>query len=101
MSDARFKVLLSHGRKQVEVMLAIGCPRDVPWSLMAPHERQANRNHDQTLERLNERGGLAPCEMVAVIEDRPWRKMDDIAAVETLLRHLRNHAVRDLWEVKP
>lgn len=49
----------------------------VPWALIAPHERQAQRNHSQSLERLAERGGLASCEMLAVLEDRPGRKMPD------------------------
>lgn len=46
----------------------------IPWELIAPHEAQAQRNHCQTLQRLAERGGLAPCEAVAVIEDADYRK---------------------------
>jgi hypothetical protein len=42
----------------------------IPWSLIEPHERQAERNQSQTLKRLAERGGLSPCEAVAVIEGR-------------------------------
>lgn len=48
----------------------------VPWALLAPHERQALSNHGQTLERLAERGGLGPSEALAVIEGRRWRKME-------------------------
>jgi hypothetical protein len=48
----------------------------IPWSVIAPHEAQAQSNHDQTLTRLAERGGLAPCEAVAVLEDRAWHAMD-------------------------
>lgn len=44
----------------------------IPWAMIAPHESQALKNHDQTLERLAERGGLAPSEAVAVLEDRKW-----------------------------
>ena len=50
-------------------------PPDVPWALVARHVVQAQRNHSQTLERLAERGGLGPSELVAVIEDRPWTPM--------------------------
>lgn len=32
-------------------------------------------NHRQTLERLAERGGLSPGELVAVMEGRDWRSM--------------------------
>lgn len=43
----------------------------IPWDLIEPHEGQALLNHGgQTLGRLAERGGLAPYEAIAVIEDR-------------------------------
>lgn len=45
---------------------------DVPWELVAPHEQQAKRNHQQTLARLNQRGGLDPIELRAVMEGKPW-----------------------------
>lgn len=47
----------------------------IPWDLIAPHEKQAYSNHSQSLKTLNERGGLSPCEAVAVLEDRQWRAM--------------------------
>ncbi len=50
---------------------------DVPWALLAPHEAQAQINHGQSLERLAERGGLSPCEALAIIEDRRWRRMHE------------------------
>ena len=61
-----------------------GCPLTVPWALVAPHEAQAHRNHSQSLRRLAERGGLGPCELVAVLHDRPWRRMVPGAAREIL-----------------
>ena len=45
-------------------------PSSVPWSVVEPHSRQAMRNHDQTLERLAERGGLSPVELWMVCHDR-------------------------------
>lgn len=47
----------------------------IPWWFIASHEAQAKLNHDQTLERLAERGGLSPTEALAVLEDRrfPWK----------------------------
>ena len=30
----------------------------IPWSVIAPHEAQCQKNHGQSLERLAERGGL-------------------------------------------
>ena len=64
-----------------ERMFAIQNGDDIPWSVIAPHERQALNNHGgQTLERLHERRGLSMCEAVAVLEDRAWRVMpDDVA----------------------
>lgn len=62
-----------------------GTPASIPWALLAPHERQAKHNHGQSLRRLAERGGLAPAEMVAVLEDRPFRRMDPAAATARLL----------------
>lgn len=44
-------------------------PDSIPWTLIAPHERQAQANHSQTLERLAERGGLSPRELWAVMHD--------------------------------
>ncbi len=51
------------------------CPRSVPWAMLAPHEEQAKRNHDQGLEVLASRGGLGAGEMVAVLRDVTWREV--------------------------
>jgi hypothetical protein len=40
--------------------------------MLAPHEEQARRNHSQTLQRLAERGGLGPNEMLAVMDGVDW-----------------------------
>jgi len=45
----------------------------VPWSVMAPHEAQAHRNHFQSLASLAERGGLDSAEAWAVVNDTTWR----------------------------
>jgi hypothetical protein len=68
----------------------LGTTETIPWSLIEPHRRQAERNHYQTLERLNERGGLSYCELVAVLEDRPWRKMTTDEAWYAFSRHMRD-----------
>ena len=39
------------------------------WSLVAPHEARAYKNHYQSLERLNARGGLSPRELYCVLND--------------------------------
>ena len=50
-------------------------PRQVPWSLVEPHEAQARANHGQTLERLAQRGGLDPVELYLVLHNLPLQKI--------------------------
>lgn len=57
----------------------------IPWRVIEPHAKQAIRNHSQSLERLHERGGLSWCEAAAVLEDRPWHKMDKDQARQRVL----------------
>lgn len=68
VDTARFKVLSSKP------------PATIPWSVIAPHEAQAQKNHYQSLRRLNERGGLSWSEMIAVLEDRKWHALDTAVA---------------------
>lgn len=69
----RFNVLGSHGKVTI------------PWMVIAPHAAQAYKNHLQSLERLNERGGLDWAEMLAVLEDRQWERMDPKEAMPKVL----------------
>lgn len=61
----------------------IGGPA-IPWRVIAPCERQAQQNHSQSFQRLAERGGLSPCEAVAVLESRRWHPMDKQQALNRL-----------------
>lgn len=79
----RFPILLNKMQRA-----AYDCPAFVPWELVAPHEKQAFANHHQSLERLAERGGLGPVELVAVLEDRRWWEM----YVDEAVRRLRKLA---------
>lgn len=45
---------------------------EIPFAMIAPYEAQAQKNHGQSLERLAQRGGLATCEAIDIIEGRPW-----------------------------
>lgn len=47
-------------------------PASIPWSLVAPHEAYAQKYHSQSLERLAQRGGLAPEELWHVILHKDW-----------------------------
>lgn len=44
----------------------------VPWDWIKDHEEQAKKNHYQSLEQLNSRGGLSPLEMYAVKNNIKW-----------------------------
>ncbi len=54
-------------------------PRNVPWAMLEPFEGNAKKNHDQSLQRLAERGGLDVTEMVAIIEGHTIRWLRDQA----------------------
>ena len=85
----RFPVLWPPGRKVEAALREAGCPHYVPWNLVAAHEDQAITNHGQTVQRLAERGGMSPLELVAVLTDRCWSKLlkttSGTEAVEQLL----------------
>lgn len=68
--ERRFPVLWQGTHKDEVLWQERGCPRDVPWSFVAPHEARAFTNHGQSLQRLAERGGLSPAELLCVLEDR-------------------------------
>lgn len=66
-------------------------PSSIPWGLIAPHEQRAIENHaGQNLRKLASRGGLTPCEALAVLEDRPWRIMDACEATKRLSERVQN-----------
>ena len=53
-------------------------PRSVPWSFVEPLRERAMQNHDQTLERLAERGGLCPTELWLAAHDQPLSKFRQV-----------------------
>lgn len=57
--NAFFKILTDHTYKGKATH-----PSTIPWDLVAPFEAQAMKNHGgQTLEKLNQRGGLTVVEL--------------------------------------
>lgn len=59
-------------------------PHRVPWALVQGHEKQADRNHSQTLDGLASRGGLSPAELYCVLHDLPFykRPLDEVQITE-------------------
>lgn len=86
MTERMFPVL--YGYTKAEIESREKGPLSVPWRLLQPHERQALINHDQTLERLAQRGGLSLDEIVAVIRHRRHQRMDEDKAREAVLGYI-------------
>lgn len=59
-------------------------PKFVPLDMLS--DQWAQRNHYQSLIRLDERGGLCPSEMMANIERRAWHRMDENEAAQKLAK---------------
>jgi hypothetical protein len=76
---------LTSGREQ-EMIDAAGYNdlRRIPWDMIEPHEPQALKNHDQSLKTLASRQGLSACEMLAVLEDRPWKSIELVESYRKL-----------------
>lgn len=66
--------------------------KSIPFSVL--NEEWAKRNHYQSLDRLAERGGLGPTEALAIIEKRPWHKMDDDKALTEVMRHVEERTTK-------
>lgn len=65
------------------------CPTSVDNSLL--NEEMAKMNHGQTLERLNERGGMGIREMVANIKHERIGHDDTLIDLEELKVLINNH----------
>lgn len=67
------------------------CPKEVPMELL--NEEWAQHNHSQSLEALNERGGMCPVELVANIEKRnytAYEKKDEEEYIQKLIKYIEN-----------
>lgn len=92
LDGTMFPVLWPYRREDIAELERLGCQRSVPWALLSPHEQQAKWNHGgQSLQTLASRGGLDATEMLAVLEDRRWRRMEWSQAVPALLERLSAH----------
>jgi len=73
----------------------MGAGFSIPWAMIAPFEQQARSNHDQSLERLAERGGLDPVEAIAVLDGKKLRAQltgyDPTAARGELLKRMTQY----------
>ncbi len=89
MTKIRFRVLSSKSERRQYPTI----PQTIPWSLIEPHEQQALKNHNQSLECLDSRGGLGILELYVVLQDLPYkmiwgREITKHQAIEFLLTEL-------------
>ena len=76
MTTAEKVLDLFERRNAFPIMESLGSPPVyIPYNIIAPHEAQAIKNHDQTLQRLAERGGLDWTEALAILNDKTWKEM--------------------------
>jgi len=73
----------------------------IPWEIIAPHEKQALYNHDQTLQRLAERGGLCSQEALATLNDEPlfpyFQKLKEQGINDAQAAKLLEEYVKEHW----
>lgn len=85
MSEKRFPIL---NQQSGRVGTHKKMPRTVAWSVVEPFREQVFENHDQTLEKLAERGGLAPEELYGSahgLKGRAvWLRIDEQTAIDWL-----------------
>lgn len=82
-ADRSMRMLIGYSGKEKHGASAVAAwPKSVPFDMLC--EAWAQNNHYQTLTRLNERGGLCPAEMLANIERRKFRMMDDNEAANII-----------------
>jgi hypothetical protein len=49
--------------------------KSIPMRLLVPFERQAVRNHSQSLQRLAERGGMDATEILGMVRGLSWSQL--------------------------
>ena len=98
MTERTFPVLWDRWDREGKALEVADCPQRVPWDFVAEHRQQCLNNHDQTPERLAERGGLGVAEMVYVVRDERWPRlnqmMTEMEALPELRRLLREWKAR-------
>jgi len=96
MTDRRFTVLRDQSRLPHAERATL--PASLPWSAVEPWREQAEQNHDQTLERFNERGGLAPEELWCAAHGKSLSAIRDIteSAAGEWLRAVSGRSVAEV-----
>lgn len=80
MGEEPFTMPLIHGGESVT------------WTPTAADREQARQNHDQTLERLRQRGGVDWGELEAILRGMSWSQIRQVGARERCLAALAARA---------
>jgi hypothetical protein len=60
--------------------------------MIESHDEQAKSNHcGQDLAVLQSRGGVSPCEALAILDDKAWSKLDQNAAYDELSKRITDY----------
>ena len=62
---------------------------EVPWDLLAHFEKQVIKNHQQTLKRLAERGGLSVEEILLILLGRPISDISSLGHLPDCVQALK------------
>lgn len=88
----RFPVLLDYYTSKDLAASETVCLSSVPWGFMIQFERTARQFHNQSLERLAERGGLSPNEIVVIITNsHDWIRVPVRTAVDFLKQRVAEY----------
>lgn len=68
-----------------------GWLKEIPMGFL--NEEWAQNNHGQSLDRLNERGGLTVWEILAIAQRRPFQVMDHERSLVILIHMLRGYSI--------
>lgn len=94
-ADRMFRILRQGDRGFCRRFDELRVPRSIPWSRVMHHEAQALANHDQTLGRLSERGGLDPVELWLVVTGQKLFPLCQTTTLEHAVAELRKLGVFD------
>jgi hypothetical protein len=82
VGTVRFPILSQHYASNYAIVKR--APGSLPWAMVEEHAAQCVKNHDQSVARLAERGGLDPWEAVAEHELEKILAPDIVTALWSL-----------------
>ena len=98
MSDGRSFPVMQIPEHVREIPTPIRLHR-IPWVAIEGHAKQVEINHHSTVERLAERGGLSPKEILAVLRDVRWHEVKETKPIE-IEQAVLNLCLRAVIEAK-